>query len=136
MNRKIIFRGKSFITKKWIFGNLIKDTLEDDDSSFTYIRANSCEYQVLPETIGEFTGFKDNIGNDIYEGDIVKTPLLDPIFGDILKDAFCNAVIKFNNGAFVVSYYNGTHNIYLQDLHNKIEIIGNIYDNSELLDKE
>lgn len=88
---------------------------------------------VFPDTIGQYTGLQDKNGKEIYEGDIVKAPLLDPIFGDIIKDAFCNAEIRFNKGSFVVSYYRSNHNIYLSDLYDKVEVIGNIFDNKELL---
>lgn len=64
----------------------------------------------------------------------MKAPLLDPIFGDILSDAFDNAPVAFHNGAFTVDYYQGGHKIYLQDLYDKIEVIGNIHDNKDLLE--
>lgn len=88
---------------------------------------------VDPETVGQYTGLEDKNGKEVWEGDIVKAPLLDPIFGDVLSDAFDNVEIAFNNGSFVVAYYKGRHNIYLQDLHSMVEVIGNIHDNPELL---
>lgn len=132
MDRKIVFRGKKSApidsSEKWVYGNI-----EYKDLNTIIKESNGNSYLVNLGTVGQFTTFKDSKENDIYEGDIVKAPLLDPIFGDVLKDAFCNAIIKFNNGAFVVSYYNGTHNIYLQDLHDLVTVIGNICDNPELL---
>lgn len=146
MNREIKFRGKSKKDGKWIYGYLgeskvrILNTEYLEKVIFTNVLSfNSDNYPFIvkdisvdPNTVGQFTGLKDKNGKEIYEGDIVKTPLLDPIFGDILADAWCNALIRFNQGSFVASYYN-SHNIYLQDLCDKIELLGNIHDNPELL---
>lgn len=144
MNREIKFRGKRIKNGEWVYGDLLQknsgrkvimtnlhtwgDNPDDVEPYGEYITVD-------PNTVGQFTGMKDKNGKEIYEGDIVKTPLLDPIFGDILADAWCNALIRFNQGSFVVSYYN-SHNIYLQDLCDKIELLGNIHDNPELLKSE
>lgn len=140
--REIKFRGKSLETGEWVYGDL----LQYDDGSvcigvhsknYTDDGFNVGQYRsiihVPDATIGQYTGLKDKNGKEIWEGDIVKAPLLDPIFGDVLSDAFDNVEIAFNNGSFVVAYYKGRHNIYLQDLHSMVEVIGNIHDNPELL---
>lgn len=127
--RTIKFRGKRLDNKEWIHGYLAdKGYINDIDT------VDLSSIEVSQDTIGEYTGLDDKNGKEIYEGDIVKTPLLDPIFGDVLSDAFDNAPISFHNGAFVVAYYEGRHKIYLQDLYDKVEVIGNIYDNPELLE--
>ena len=141
MNREIKFRGKTE-SNQFIFGDIIQ--YENGDTAIFERKITGYGYEATQisnrtkvdnGTIGQFTGLLDKNGNDVYEGDIVKAPLLDPIFEDIIKDAFCNAEIKFNKGSFVVSYYGGNHNIYLSDLYDKIEVIGNIHDNKELLEE-
>lgn len=135
--REIVFRGKRIDTGEWVYGNLIQWR----DGGVTILLEKDgidghLEYDVDPDTVGQYTGLKDRNGKKIYEGDIVKTPLLDPIFGDVLSDAFDNVAISFHNGSFVVAYYNVRHKIYLQDLYDEIEVIGNIHDNPELLEEE
>lgn len=140
MEREIKFRAKGEHSEEWCFGNLVDyGDGEVEIQGFDVFRDGNDDWReikVIPQTIGQFTGLKDKNGKEIYEGDIVITPLLDPIFGDIIKDAFCNAEIRFNKGSFVVSYYKRDHNIYISDLHDKIEVIGNIFDNKELLEDE
>lgn len=134
MNREIEFRGYNPKNGKWLYGyylvNRGKHYIVPD--GIQPPSATPEDFEAEPESIGQYTGMQDRNGKRIYEGDIVKTPLLDPIFGDILSDVFDNVAIAFYNGSFVVAYYEGRHKIYLQDLYDKIEVIGNVHDNPEL----
>lgn len=140
--RQVKFRGKRLDNEEWVYGDLLRvcggcviyhgspteSELVEDRTNLAIELYMDEVSPVADNTVGQFTGLYDKNGKDIYEGDIVKTPLLDPIFGDILSDAFDNAPIEFSNGSFVVSYYNGNHKIYIQDLYDKIEVIGNIHE--------
>lgn len=135
--REIKFKGKRMDNGEWVFGNFIHISGRYETFISKSFSCTSCSAFIInPDTVSQFTGLKDKNGREIWENDIVKAPLLDPIFGDILADAWCNAEIRFKNGSFVVSYYGNRHNIYLQDLCDKIETIGNIYDNPELLEND
>lgn len=126
--RTIKFRGKRLDNGEWVYGYLAdKDYINDIDT------VDLSSIEVSMDTIGEYAGLDDKNGKEIYEGDIVKTPLLDPIFHDVISDVFDYAPICFYHGAFVVAYYEGEHKIYLEDLYDKVEVVGNIHNNPELL---
>ena len=98
-----------------------------------FIDTSPC-HDCYPGSIGQFTGLYDKNGKEIYEGDIVLTPFIDPIFGDMVGEDLCvKRQVKFNDGSFVVNEGNGF--IYLECFtrNNHIEICGNIHDNPELL---
>lgn len=129
--REIKFRGYDNFEHEWAYGCYVKYL----DTDFIYFPeedgVDSCE--VLPETVGQYVGLKDINGVEIYEGDIVK------FINYKTKD---NAIIKFSYG-----YVGGWVIIAEADdenekglslgLHNsEIEVIGNIYENPELLKEE
>lgn len=134
--REIKFRGKRISNGKWLYGDLMHDTVGG-----CYIFPIDCaalykEYAILPETIGQYTGLKDKNDKEIYEGDIVLTPFVDPIFGDMVGEDSCEKrQVKFNDGSFVVDEGDGFIYVECFTRNNHIEICGNIHDNPELLTK-
>lgn len=138
MNREILFRGKRVDNDEWTEGYLFKSW----NRTFllwgmTGDVPNMVE--VKPETVGQFTNLTDKNGNKIFEGDVVK--ITDKIVG---YERF--AFIEFGNPnaqydwgwqlhpiskePFAVAIL---HWVDMEASGAFIEVIGNIYDNKELL---
>ena len=124
--REILFRGKQEDNEKWVIGYL--------SSKHTITIQTPCghmdEIVICADTVGQFTGLTDKNGKRIFEGDIAK--VLQGKDEDI-------AYVGFENGAFML--YPKTGNIYERTLWEywyndwDVEVIGNITDNQELLEK-
>lgn len=54
---------------------------------------------------------------------------------DLISDRFCNSVVRFNLGSFIVQCYGVSFNVYLSDIANRLEVIGNVFDNPDLLEE-
>jgi uncharacterized phage protein (TIGR01671 family) len=82
---------------------------------------------VVSETaeLMQYTGFKDKNGKEIYEGDILKIYTL---YSDVKIEA-----VVFDMYSFMTS---GGYFLYAFDEHYEIEVIGNIYENPELIPEE
>lgn len=81
------------------------------------------------ETLSQFTGLLDKQGLEIYEGDIV---IHKGEYLSLKKPAF----VIFENGRFVMDCGDSvTHRLYKWSDNWSIEVIGNIYENKELLEE-
>ena len=129
--REILFRGKRLDNGAWETGSLVIVRMDCHDAQY-YIADKMTGYHtpVDPSTVGQYTGLKDKNGKRIFEGDVAK------VLQGKDKDI---AYVGFENGAFML--YPKTGNIYERTLWEywyndwDVEVIGNITDNHELLEK-
>lgn len=134
--RKILFRGKPKSELiDWIYGCYFWSEL----SGKHYIMGVSKDYgytniEVIPETVGQYTGLKDKNGKEIFEGDIVKgdIPELFPHYtGRTGK-------VEWGESAWIVDFSDRYPAYDLKKVgfcsFGNYEVIGNIHDTPELLE--
>ena len=136
MNDRYLYRAKRTDNGEWVEGCLL--VLDDE----TYRIATSClqgdaeqllevcAYEVDPSTICQCTGLMDKNGNLIWENDVVKGK-----YYDNGKSHRHIGQVKYIYEAYKVvgvKQYTGYH----AHLDGSYEVIGNIFDNKELLERE
>lgn len=128
--REILFRGKRSDNGEWSEGSLLYDS-EQNESYIAECFEDKAAYlrEVVPETVGQFTGLIDKNGKKIFEDDIIK------VTDDNGETNLCSCGIGDVCFCYGVWYIEGEVNDGLYDVKNiyYIEIIGNIHDNPELL---
>lgn len=138
MNREIEFRG--FDGTKWYYGDLEYNRKTDVARIHTYKEDGSyCrQYAVDPDTVGQFTGQYDKNDKKIYEGDIVRWEYPDYDHCTGWKGTVKNVCkVTFEYGSFRINAYPynlGSCEDFFEDKETYgLEVIGNVYDNPELL---
>lgn len=128
--REILFRGKTKESGEWVQGYFVyaksdfdsEECREADIIPHDTDRVYKGEYNIvfpcIPKTIGQFTGLLDKNSNKIFEGDIVK---------DIVGRM---KAVEFYNGRYYPFISFPEYTCWNTD---EVEVIGNIYDNPELL---
>lgn len=145
MSRHILFRGKRQDNGKWIEGGWFSVDHENYiitncDTVPVFDLWNFAE-EVIPETVGQFTGLTDKNGTKIFEGDIVRVKGKET--EENWKDYDEFGEVVFENGAFLIkvaNIFNGKK--YFSEVHSRYmttadwverEVVGNVFENKELL---
>ena len=140
--REILFRGKREDNGQWVIGFLSKTRGLDNKLHICIDyeeKGLMCSSIVVPSTIGQYTGLTDKNGNKIFDGDIIKnhfeigvvkfgsyeTPYRD--WSAITQDIFSKHI------GFYINWITLDYRKDIEFWNNKIKVIGNIYDNPELL---
>ena len=87
--------------------------------------------------VQQFTGLKDKNGKEIYEGDIIERKALTKTENHSYNYCHCYEVIySTDEASYILKYGSGDDYVYLSDFIDNLEIIGNTFENSELLKNE
>lgn len=141
-----IFRGKDTIEHKWRYGNL---TVHGDTAQiWENTEQGLVNYLVDPETVGEYTGLTDSNGTGIFEGDILRSFAAKRIVISVVKigafkpDFFYDFAHEHGYDMSVKVYglyayvAPDREDIMLAANMKLASVIGNIHENSELLEGE
>lgn len=120
--REILFKGKRVDNGEWTEGYLFKSW---NKVFLLWGMTGDCPNmeEVIPETVGQYTGLTDKNGKKIFEG-------------DILLKGFEKVLVKWNVNQCRWGIYSNNYEIcgFNESTQGYFEVIGNIYDNSELLE--
>lgn len=131
--REILFRGKRKTDNKWLYGfpyvtrkNAVKINWYCSD--FGSMRTDEAN----PETVGQYTGLTDKNGRKIFEGDIIEGHRHSRWNHELMR-----CVIAYNRDHFEARHYtrgiHGNYFTYKTVFSKDVVVIGNIYDNPELI---
>ena len=141
--RTIKFRGKGIKSNEFVYGDLIHGVGSKHGKMFilpitvnlAYIK--NCDpldgVEVDPETVGQFTGLLDKNGKEIFKGDILfgreegdgETTAWNFYYEIFYDEKVCAFMAKEKNDKY--------WGIVICEINEQYEIIGNIFDNPELL---
>lgn len=134
MNNRYLFRAKRIDNGEWVEGCLVIVESREDERKYRIQPIKSAQLYacpVDPSTICQCTGLEDKNGKTIWENDIciIRDGTLDEEDGYFRLDwELDRAMFEFEGTGLCVNF----DNIYGRDC----EVVGNIFDNPELLEQE
>ena len=139
MEDRYLFKGKRLDNGEWVTGNLIQNPFlkgarswissEQEDKtrlrSISRTQALWNSIEVDSSTICQCTGLKDKNGKLIWENDIVK-----------INNSKVNTLITFRDFEIICTIPNEKYYKHRLEYDTEYEVIGNKFDNPELLESE
>ena len=138
MNREILFRGKRVSNGNWIEGYFVLLAINEGLKHAIYTGTDEGRFilfEVIPDTVGQFTGLCDKNGNKIFEGDILEVSYDDGTAYTTEVRAYGSTLCVDIEG----EDYNFTAIDFAVDIWKdnccEYKVIGNVFDNPELLEE-
>lgn len=135
MNREIKFRGKRIDNGAWETGSVIvlRQGLRGEEW-FIADKMTGYHTPVSRNTVGQYTELRDRKGKEIYEGDIIKDEYAD--IADVWRYKLWQVEYSIKRAMFVCRNPDNPYPDTLEHVvSGRITIVGNIYDNPELLEE-
>ena len=124
--REIIFRAKTVCDGDWVYGGITWNPSKKE----VFIHTEWDEGKVIPETVGQYTGLCDKNGTKIFAGDIVKTK-----YGRLCEVRWFSSPCSQCWDLIPIEATQKAPDSYDVWASKNLEVIGNIHDNPELLNK-
>ncbi len=123
--REILFKAKRIDNGEWVYGNYAFCDCYAKQQHYIF-QNKPLEFAIDEKTLCQYTGLTDKNGNKIWENDIFRVNTKDNYTGKII----------FEKGVFKVEWL--TDDLLRTDLYfwtskRAVEVIGNVFDNAELL---
>lgn len=122
--REILFRGKRIDNGEWVYGAY----MAHDHDGHTIFNQNLEDgtlqgFEVIPETVGQYTGLKDNKGKKVFDGDVL-----------VIDDYLFLIQWEEERGGFRIDYWQFDEQYDLSEFWPTSVVIGNVHENPELLE--
>lgn len=134
MEDRYLFKAKRIDDGEWIVGYLYR--LSENNPPFIMLRKYGESYEVDEHTICQCTGLKDKNSRLIWENDVVEIGEHEDTVNGLYKVIYCENAHCYALKRSVDFHYNFFTFSDLNGFETSSKVIGNIFDNPELLESE
>mgnify|MGYP000186567664 CR=1 FL=1 len=144
MEERYLFKAKRIDNGEWVFGDLVHSVYKIGDTCVGQYGNEVGMHEVDQSTICQCTGLKDKNGKLIWENDIIHKPFYTDYDAYANSEAYTGR-IQYEDGGWSIEITKSDGRVcvspiidmiaYSKDIEH-FEVIGNIFDNTELLESE